>query len=507
MQQKNVRTDDAADCAASRRAFLGGAAATCLLPALPAAAAAPAPVALRAEAGLKQLLPAPAPETSILGFGGVAPGPIIRVKRGEPFRATFENRTGENSSLHWYGLHGANGVDGVVGLTQGAVPPGGLFEVAFTPMEAGTLWFQPLSLGTAASQLDRGLSGGLIVEETAPPPVDAEVIILLDDWRLGEDGQPLGPFNDPLDAARSGRLGGLLTVNGRAGAEEIRLPPRSRVRVRLVNVSNARIMPMRFEGAGAAAVIGLDGQPTDPFDPLRKQVVLGPGGRFDVLVDLPAEEGRICRVLAALGPGVPLLMLTAEGASAPARLKATALESNGLPPAVTLQNAERTTFEITGGLPAPPGAVPWEAAAIRARFPDANRIWRVNGGRNAGFSGPPLARVRSGRPMVIAVANKSAWTQVIHTHGHHFRLSSSVRRRLGALLARHARGRAGADHPDRVQCGRARQMGGPVLHSRALRKRGRELVRGNMTTRPCSRARHDPSRRLGFERLGSSLHA
>jgi FtsP/CotA-like multicopper oxidase with cupredoxin domain len=302
------------------------------------------------------------------------------------------------------------------------VKPGQSFDYSFTPRMAGTNWFHPLVPGFTAAQVDRGLTGMLIVEETTPPVVDSEFACFLDDWHLREDGTHAEPFLDPLDAARSGRLGNRLTVNGAAGPEVIRLPPRSRIRLRIINIANARIMPMRFEGVPGASVIAIDGQPTEPFDPLRKQVTLGPGGRFDVMVDFPDEPGKEGRLVIALGDGLPVFRFVAEGAPVEARPKVAPLPDNGLPPAVVLQNAERSVLEIAGGVEAPaPGVQASTADEIRTRYKDPRKIWQLNYGRSDGFGGAPLMRVKSGRPCVLAIVNKSAWAQVIHTHGHHFR--------------------------------------------------------------------------------------
>ncbi len=56
-----------------------------------------------------------------------------------------------------------------------------------------------------------------------------------------------------------------------ANPGEIRLPPGARVRLRIAGAMKARILPMRFEKMAKATVIAIDGQPCDPFDPLKRQ--------------------------------------------------------------------------------------------------------------------------------------------------------------------------------------------------------------------------------------------
>ncbi len=58
---------------------------------------------------------------------------MIRVKLGQPVRLKVENRTDKPLSLHWHGVRNVNAMDGVGGVTQAPIPPGGDFLYAFTP--------------------------------------------------------------------------------------------------------------------------------------------------------------------------------------------------------------------------------------------------------------------------------------------------------------------------------------------------------------------------------------
>ena len=89
-------------------------------------------------------------------------------------------------------------MDGVGGLTQEPVLPGGRFDYRLTPPDAGTFLIRPCVIGGSAQPLERGLSGLLIVEEQNPPSVDRDEAILIDDWRLEEDGS-LSPFTPDTD--------------------------------------------------------------------------------------------------------------------------------------------------------------------------------------------------------------------------------------------------------------------------------------------------------------------
>jgi FtsP/CotA-like multicopper oxidase with cupredoxin domain len=67
-----------------------------------------------------------------------------------------------------------------------------------------------------------------------------------------------------------------------------------RLRLRLVNASNARIYGLSFEGH-QPWVVALDGHPVQPH--WFERVVLGPGMRADVILDCAGDPGSRHRVV------------------------------------------------------------------------------------------------------------------------------------------------------------------------------------------------------------------
>ena len=143
--------------------------------------------------------------TQSMGFNGSTPGPLIKVRQGNELVTKFENRTGEASSIHWHGIRITNGMDGVPGLTQDPVPDGQDFEYRFVAPDAGTYWYH--SHNRSWEQVARGLYGPLIVEETSPPDGDADIVGIVDDWRLGEDAEFIDDFDSRFHFAHAGRMG------------------------------------------------------------------------------------------------------------------------------------------------------------------------------------------------------------------------------------------------------------------------------------------------------------
>jgi len=75
--------------------------------------------------------------TVSLVAGGVVPGPVIRVTKGDTVRATFTNRVAQETAVHWHGVALRNDMDGTL-VTQQPIRPGAGFTYEFKASEAGT---------------------------------------------------------------------------------------------------------------------------------------------------------------------------------------------------------------------------------------------------------------------------------------------------------------------------------------------------------------------------------
>ncbi len=398
---------------ATRRVVCLGLAAAVLHPVRAAASEADGWITLQATRRSLKLRPDAASEADLFTFGDRAPGPAIRVKGGEPLRLRLRNGLDRPVSFHLHGWRGPQAQDGVGGLTEEPIPPGGSRDLAVNDPTPGTYLLRPIVLGGSAELAERGLSAMVIVEERKPPAVDREEELVIDDWRLSPEGG-LAPFGDVTEAATGGRLGNWLTVNGAPLPRRVEAPPGARVRLRLVNAANARIMPIRFEGL-KAYVAAIDSIPTDTFEPLRATLPFPPGRRYDLVVELPSDAGATGSVVAAVGPGVPLATFAVAGTAASARAPLAGIaERPNLPPEIRLQNAVRRDLAIAGGAQRQPdGAARYNG--------DPKRIWSINGA--FGTPGmPPLISVARGTPVTLAITNNTPGVQALHLHGHAVRL-------------------------------------------------------------------------------------
>ncbi|MEO5679156.1 MAG: multicopper oxidase domain-containing protein, partial [Acidimicrobiales bacterium] len=139
-------------------------------------------------------------------YDGRLPGREIRVRQGQRVRVRVENKLPEATSVHWHGIRLANPMDGVPGLTQEPIAPGGSFLYDFEVPDAGTFMFH----SHVGLQLDRGLYGALIVEAAQEHlAYDTEAVILLDDWLDGVDGTPEGQLKKLNDNGMNMGAGGM----------------------------------------------------------------------------------------------------------------------------------------------------------------------------------------------------------------------------------------------------------------------------------------------------------
>ncbi len=408
--------------AASRRAFLGGAAAFAGLHGLAfrhATAASAEPIRLVAGPATAPLMGPDKAPARVWGYNGEVPGPVLRVPQGTTLALRFENALPQASTVHWHGIRIDNAMDGVAGLTQEAVPPGGAFDYRFLVPDAGTFWYHPHS--RSWEQLARGLYGLLIVDEAEPPAFDRELVFLADDWRLTAEGAiDEASFGHMRDWSHAGRLGNWLTINGRS-QPDLAVKAGERVRIRLANTATARVMTFRVEGH-APQVIALDGQPVQPHRPAQDLIVLAPGARCDLAVDMaldPGSEAPIFEVshrdplLAARLVYDPTAVVRSNASDAPL-----GLPDNPLAKDIALAGALRAPLVMTGGAMGRMESAVYQGETLGIRELVAKgQAWAFNG--VAGRTETPLFEAERGRTVVVEMANETRWPHAIHLHGHH----------------------------------------------------------------------------------------
>jgi FtsP/CotA-like multicopper oxidase with cupredoxin domain len=304
-------------------------------------------------------------QTSGWAYDGAVPGPALRVKRGEELRVRLVNELPEPTTIHWHGLRLPNAMDGVPLLTQPPIAAGASFDYRFRPPDAGTFLYHAY----LAEQSERGLYGALTVEEPDPVGVDRDIVLLL---ASGEPG------------------GAAVRVNG-ALRPDIAVKRGERLRLRLINASAARGLVLKLDGH-VPWVMALDGQPAEPFVARDGRLGLAPGGRADLFVDMIRAPSTIAPLLAGVRDEQAIARLVYEsGGEARTRSDPPALPSNPLPARIDLKGSLRVELPLAGPKPIDP-------------------------------AGAPIFTVKRGRAVTLAIRNPTGQPQVVHLHGHSFRL-------------------------------------------------------------------------------------
>ena len=409
-----------------RRDFMVGSSALAGLAMLGSRSALAAPgdsfTVLRPAPAEAPLRPDDEPRTGVWGYNGRVPGPILRVRQGQPARMRLENGIDQPTTIHWHGIRIENSMDGVAGLTQEAVPSGKSFDYVFTVPDAGTFWYHPHN--RSWEQVARGLYGILIVDEPEPPQVDQDIVLVVDDWRITEQGQiDEESFGHLHDWAHGGRLGNHFTMNGRPRFD-VPVKAGERLRVRVVNTANARVMNLRFEDH-ALTLVAVDGQPVTPRTVTDGQINLGPGQRVDAMIDMGLDPGARAAITEVTGGGRLVAGEFIYDADATARdhpLDAPArLPDNPLPTQLDLEGAMTVDLLMEGGAMGrmTEATHKGEKLTMRELVSEKRMVWAFNG--VAGMGEAPLLSAKRGQTVIIKMRNQTAWPHAIHFHGHHVR--------------------------------------------------------------------------------------
>jgi FtsP/CotA-like multicopper oxidase with cupredoxin domain len=313
-----------------------------------------------------------------LVFNQRAPGPEIRVHQGDLVQVTLVNKDVDDGvTIHWHGVDVPNAEDGVAGVTQNEVPPGGRYTYRFRVDQVGTFWYH--SHQVSSTQVRRGLYGAFVVlPGKAEPAVHDETVVIHD-------------------------FGGTAVVNDFAGMERKAVAPGTKVRLRLVN-SNSSSEKVALTGT-PFRVAAIDGTELNaPQEIEGRTIEIGGGARYDVEFTMPASGARLDVLGADTG-----LSLSRDGKTdlpepeEPEELFDPAVYGSPRPTPFDDATFDRT-FELRitkkiGFLDGRPG-----------------RHWAVNG---KVFPEMPMFLVRAGDLVRMRIDNDTSSIHPMHLHGHH----------------------------------------------------------------------------------------
>ena len=230
-------------------------------------------------------------------FNGQWPSPLIRIAQGAALDITLQNRLAEPTNIHWHGLAAAPGMDG---HPTELVAASSSKRYTFTVNErAGTYWYHPHPDRNTARQAYSGLAGMLIVDDgndvaRGLPAGIRDIPLVLADKRVFNGALTYQP--NIMDIM-TGWLGNMMTVNGMAGPATTGVEP-AVIRLRLLNASNARVLNPALSNGRSFWLIATDGGLL-AAPVLVNNLLLAPGERAEVLLDLRGEAGQTIKLVSA----------------------------------------------------------------------------------------------------------------------------------------------------------------------------------------------------------------
>jgi FtsP/CotA-like multicopper oxidase with cupredoxin domain len=339
------------------------------------------------------------------GYNGSAPGPILRLREGQPVRVEVFNDTKIPEIVHWHGLFVPSELDGSEEEGTPMVPPGATHRYAFVPRPSGTRWYH--SHVHAGRDMKRatytGQFGFLYIEpKEHPGRYDAEVLLALHGWEAylssqGDEGNLEVAY--PIYSMNSHALG---------SGEPVRVKEGQRVLFRFLNANATEQHRVALPGH-KFRVVSLDGNPV-PVPREVDAIEMGPAERVDAVVTMNQPGVWILGDAddRARNTGMGIVVEYANHGGAP----------QWTPPANTPW--DYTILGREAETPAPEGGV--VPLVFRKKFAGHNWVdnWTING---KSFPKTDPIRVHANARYRLRFDNQSDEAHPVHLHRHTFELT------------------------------------------------------------------------------------
>ncbi|NRB04952.1 MAG: multicopper oxidase domain-containing protein [Rhodobacteraceae bacterium] len=223
-------------------------------------------------------------------------GPVLRAKQGQTLPFDVANKIGDTSTIHWHGLHIPGDVDG--GPHQ-EIEDGAVWSPDVPVVQRASMnWFHSHMHGKTAQQTYNGLAGVMLIEDDGSLDADLpqtygvdDFVLVLQDKTFDADGRMSYVLSG--EVFEDGYEGDTLVING-AIAPASQTVPSGLVRLRILNACNARFLELSMD-TGPITVIASDGGFL-PSPVEAKSILMSPGERYEVLVDMRTAETNALNV-------------------------------------------------------------------------------------------------------------------------------------------------------------------------------------------------------------------
>ena len=226
----------------------------------------------------------PGENTATMGVNGPVLGPTLIMNNGDNMNINITNTLGEDTTIHWHGMHVSAANDGgphtVIGAGQTWNPQ---FEVKD---KASTYWYHPHLLNHTDEHASKGISGFIIVRDTEEAALSLPRTYGIDDFPLAVQTKSFdGSYQIKASVNDDTTLMVNATINGQLDV------PAQVVRLRLLNGSSQRTFNFGLTANRTFHLIATDGGLLNAPVALTR-LPLSPGARAEILVDFTALQGQ-----------------------------------------------------------------------------------------------------------------------------------------------------------------------------------------------------------------------
>jgi FtsP/CotA-like multicopper oxidase with cupredoxin domain len=268
----------------------------------------------------------PGKKTRMWTYGGSFPGPTIRRPAGEATEVTFVHKLPAKAgelSVHLHGGHNTSEHDGQPGGLTASQPrafycdisgklsarasgndllisPGARRTYRYEGIEDGApersafQWYHDHRLERTAPNVWRGLAGMWIIDDELDaalplPKQERDLALMLTDRSFDKHNQLTDPFGPFASAPNDGVKGRCVLVNG--VFRPYHRVTATRHRLRVLNASHFRSYNLELTGGAAMVQIATESG-LMPAPIKRRQILVGPGERVEVVVDFAGSAGK-----------------------------------------------------------------------------------------------------------------------------------------------------------------------------------------------------------------------
>jgi FtsP/CotA-like multicopper oxidase with cupredoxin domain len=349
----------------------------------------------------------------------------------QPFDVLLDNKLSVPTAIHWHGLHPPNNQDGVPGLTQSPVQPGGSYRYSFPLKPPGTHWMHS-HLGLQEAFL---LSAPLIVHGREDQARDEqEVVLFLGDFsftppteiytKLRKPGMSMGNAMSPAKPSMAMDKPDVNDVdydaylaNDRtlADPEVVAVEKLGKVRLRIINGSSGTNYFISLQGLGGD-LIATDGMPVVPVT--GSIFPLAIAQRIDIRLQLPREGAFPILALREGAREQTGIVLATRGAAV------TKLALKNAKPAGLLSLDLEKRLAAMDPLATKPVDRSFD---LRLQGNMARYEWTINGlafNTETPAKEKPLVNIRTGQRVSLNFINETPMAHPMHLHGHSFQVTA-----------------------------------------------------------------------------------